>query len=136
MRNLLVFFVLVVLGYRTLWVIVCSTQYICTFNVHTYVFAFQIHCTLHHIHSHEKVSALLLILAIKQWFINTLKSVLRFEKLWFFDNFLLEIKGNAFKRVFVQKYQLTLVLQGFKVWDLKKRAFYYVKLKTSNFDNL
>ena len=42
--------------------------------------------------------------------------------------------GNAFKRVFVQKFQLTLILQGFKVKVLKKGAFYYVKLKTSNFD--
>ena len=76
------------------------------------------------LYSHEEVSALLLILAIKHWFFNTLKNVLRFEKSKFFDKFLLRIMGNSSKRVFVQKFQLTLILQGFKVWDMKKRAFY------------
>ena len=88
------------------------------------------------LHSHEKVSALLLILAIKHWFFNTLKNVLRFEKSWCFDKFLPSIMGNASKRIFVHKFQMTLISQGYKVRVLKKRAFYYVKLKISNFDNL
>ena len=45
------------------------------------------------------------------------------KKCMIFDKFLLRIMGNAQKRVFVQKFQLTLILQGFKVKDLKKQAF-------------
>ena len=72
----------------------------------------------------KKYPPVLLILAIKHWFWSTLKNVLRFEKSWFFDKFPVRIMGNTFKRVFVQKFQLTLILRAFKVKDLKKRAFY------------
>ena len=37
------------------------------------------------------------------------------KKCMIFDKFLLRIMGNAQKRVFVQKFQLSLILQGFKV---------------------
>ena len=45
------------------------------------------------------------------------------KKCMIFDKFLLKIMENASKRVFVQKFQLTLILQGFEFKDLKKRVF-------------
>ena len=67
----------------------------------------------------KKVSSRVADFSCKTLIFKHPKNVLRFEKSYFFNKFLLRIMGNAFKGVFVQKFHLTLILQGSKVKDLK-----------------